>query len=296
MDRYVALGSSMAAGPGIAPRAPGSPRLALRSARNYPHLLAADLGLDLVDVTYSGATTAHVLDDPAERRSPAGRGARRHRVARDDHHRRQRHRLRAGHVRRHPPRRRPGSSPSPGRGCGKVLDRTEREVALVEVAASLRAVARAVRERSPAGPGRLRRLPDAAAAGRASGRSRSARATPTSPATSPTGSRRSPPRPPPRPAASWCRPAAASREHHAWSDGPVDRRRGPAVPRPAAGLPPERDRHAQGRRPARGPPRETHPSVRRTARGSAPGGPGSSRPSPPRPTSPPARATTSRSR
>ena len=63
MKRYVALGSSMAAGPGIAPRAPGSPRAAMRSARNYPHLLAEDLGLDLVDVTYSGATTAHLLTD-----------------------------------------------------------------------------------------------------------------------------------------------------------------------------------------------------------------------------------------
>jgi len=63
VKRYVALGSSMAAGPGIPPRAPGSPRAAMRSARNYPHLLAEDLGLDLVDVTYSGATTAHVLTD-----------------------------------------------------------------------------------------------------------------------------------------------------------------------------------------------------------------------------------------
>jgi lysophospholipase L1-like esterase len=32
-----------------------------RSARNYPHLVAERLGLDLVDVTYSGATTANVL-------------------------------------------------------------------------------------------------------------------------------------------------------------------------------------------------------------------------------------------
>lgn len=62
--RYVALGSSMAAGPGISPRAPGSPRRALRSARNYPHLLAAELDAQLVDVTYSGATTANVLDVP----------------------------------------------------------------------------------------------------------------------------------------------------------------------------------------------------------------------------------------
>ncbi|MGZ8801159.1 MAG: SGNH/GDSL hydrolase family protein [Mycobacterium sp.] len=67
--RYVALGSSMAAGPGIRPRVPGSPRAAGRSARNYPHLVAAALGLDLVDVTYSGATTAHVLHE-SQRSAP----------------------------------------------------------------------------------------------------------------------------------------------------------------------------------------------------------------------------------
>ncbi|WP_204250267.1 SGNH/GDSL hydrolase family protein [Mycolicibacterium goodii] len=53
----------MAAGPGIKPSAPGAPRLAGRSALNYPHLVAERLGLNLVDVTYSGATTAHVLRD-----------------------------------------------------------------------------------------------------------------------------------------------------------------------------------------------------------------------------------------
>ena len=61
--RYVALGSSMAAGPGIPPRAKDAPLRAGRSAANYPHLVAQRLGLDLVDVTYSGATTAHVLTD-----------------------------------------------------------------------------------------------------------------------------------------------------------------------------------------------------------------------------------------
>jgi lysophospholipase L1-like esterase len=61
MSRYVALGSSMAAGPGIGPRAKDAPLRAGRSARNYPHLVAEKLGLDLVDVTYSGATTANVL-------------------------------------------------------------------------------------------------------------------------------------------------------------------------------------------------------------------------------------------
>jgi len=64
MSRYVALGSSMAAGPGIRPGADGAPYRAGRSARNYAHLVAERLGLDLVDVTYSGATTANILTEP----------------------------------------------------------------------------------------------------------------------------------------------------------------------------------------------------------------------------------------
>ena len=60
-SRYVALGSSFAAGPGIPARAPGSPRRAGRSASNYAHLVARELGLDLHDVTYSGATTGDIL-------------------------------------------------------------------------------------------------------------------------------------------------------------------------------------------------------------------------------------------
>jgi lysophospholipase L1-like esterase len=63
MTRYVALGSSMAAGPGIRPPAAGAPFGSGRSARNYAHLVADDGNLDLVDVTFSGATTAHVLAD-----------------------------------------------------------------------------------------------------------------------------------------------------------------------------------------------------------------------------------------
>jgi lysophospholipase L1-like esterase len=59
--RYVALGSSMAAGPGIRPRAPGAPFGSGRSTRNYAHLVAGQLNLDLVDVTFSGATTAQLL-------------------------------------------------------------------------------------------------------------------------------------------------------------------------------------------------------------------------------------------
>ncbi len=51
----------MAAGPGIRPRAAGAPRGSGRSARNYAHLVAHRRKLHLVDVTFSGATTAHVL-------------------------------------------------------------------------------------------------------------------------------------------------------------------------------------------------------------------------------------------
>jgi lysophospholipase L1-like esterase len=57
----VALGSSFAAGPGLKPRAPGSPRRAGRSAVNYAHLVADRLRLELTDVTYSGATTQDIL-------------------------------------------------------------------------------------------------------------------------------------------------------------------------------------------------------------------------------------------
>lgn len=62
--RYVAMGSSMAAGPGIRPKAADAPAGAGRSAINYPHLVAERLSYDLVDVTFSGATTANVLSEP----------------------------------------------------------------------------------------------------------------------------------------------------------------------------------------------------------------------------------------
>lgn len=61
--KYVALGSSMAAGPGIRPRDRHAPLRAGRSAANYPHVVAQRLGFNLADVTYSGATTAHLLTD-----------------------------------------------------------------------------------------------------------------------------------------------------------------------------------------------------------------------------------------
>jgi len=64
-SRYVAMGSSFAAGPGLPPRAPASPRRAGRSAGNYAHLVAGALGLDLHDVTYSGATTSDLMQPSA---------------------------------------------------------------------------------------------------------------------------------------------------------------------------------------------------------------------------------------
>src|SRR5271155_3280603 len=64
-SRYVAMGSSFAAGPGLTPRAPVSPRRAGRSAGNYAHLVAGALGLDLHDMTSSGATTGDILQPSA---------------------------------------------------------------------------------------------------------------------------------------------------------------------------------------------------------------------------------------
>lgn len=59
--RYVALGSSFAAGPGVPDLKPGVPGACGRSTRNYPTLAAVAKGATLVDVTCGGATTANVL-------------------------------------------------------------------------------------------------------------------------------------------------------------------------------------------------------------------------------------------
>jgi lysophospholipase L1-like esterase len=60
--RYVALGSSFAAGPWVGRRRPGSPRRAGRSSTNYAGLFAERTGFSLRDVTFSGATAAEVFD------------------------------------------------------------------------------------------------------------------------------------------------------------------------------------------------------------------------------------------
>lgn len=62
--RVIALGSSFAAGPGIAPQVDKD---AGRSGNNYPSVFARKLGLDadkLLDFTVSGATLTNVLSEP----------------------------------------------------------------------------------------------------------------------------------------------------------------------------------------------------------------------------------------
>lgn len=59
-DRYVAMGSSFTAGPGVTTPADDVRRCA-RSVDNYPQQLARLRGLNLTDVSCSGAKTAHVL-------------------------------------------------------------------------------------------------------------------------------------------------------------------------------------------------------------------------------------------
>ncbi|MDO9455944.1 SGNH/GDSL hydrolase family protein [Nocardioides sp.] len=148
MTRYVALGSSMAAGPGIAPRAPGSPRLAMRSSRNYPTLLAEALDLDLVDVSYSGATTAHLLTDRQNGAPPQ--------VEVLDGTETLVTITIGGNDVAYVPGLLVATLPTPvrwlpvvGPRLRHVLDPTARQVALAEVGASLRAVGLAVREKAP---------------------------------------------------------------------------------------------------------------------------------------------------
>jgi hypothetical protein len=56
----VALGSSFASGPGIAP---AIDRGAGRSGQNYAHILAERLKARLTDLSVSGATLSEVLDE-----------------------------------------------------------------------------------------------------------------------------------------------------------------------------------------------------------------------------------------
>lgn len=59
-NRYVALGDSYSADSGVGPLTPGTNPTCLQSARNYPKQVAAELGLDLADVTCGGANAGHL--------------------------------------------------------------------------------------------------------------------------------------------------------------------------------------------------------------------------------------------
>ncbi len=142
--RYVALGSSMAAGPGIRPSAPGAPFGSGRSARNYAHLVAAQLNLNLVDVTFSGATTGHVL---AERQ----RGSRPQIEALDGSEELVTITIGGNDV-GYVPLLMAATMPRVARlwpAIGALFDRDARRQALDGVADSLRAVGTAVRRRAP---------------------------------------------------------------------------------------------------------------------------------------------------
>lgn len=58
--KFVAMGSSYAAGPGIPSYYEAEPAPCYRSDENYAHLLAKRMGLALSDVSCSGATTLHL--------------------------------------------------------------------------------------------------------------------------------------------------------------------------------------------------------------------------------------------
>jgi len=231
MSRYVALGSSMAAGPGIRPSADGAPFRAGRSAYNYPHLVAEKLGLDLVDVTYSGATTANVLTDlqhgvpPQVEALDGSEDLVTVTIGGND----------AGYV----PLlfaaglpRLARSLPLLGGRLRDQLDPTARDRALVDVADSLKEVGRTVRQRSPRATvlfvDYLTLLPPAGAAPPLSDidvalgrRVADTLERLTGEAAADTG-------------CEWVRVAEASREHHAWSERPWTTKFGLPLPgRPA---------------------------------------------------------------
>ncbi|WP_102141206.1 SGNH/GDSL hydrolase family protein [Mycobacterium hubeiense] len=238
--RYVALGSSMAAGPGIWPPDWPAPILAQRSARNYPHLVGEKLGLDLVDVTYSGATTAHVLRDKHNGTPPqidALDGSETLvtvTIGGND----------VGYV----PMLMAAGLPRLirsllGGWLGELFDAVARERALVDVAESLKDVGRSIRERAPKARvlfvDYLTLLPPSGtpapplsekhvALGRHIAETLEKA---TGAAAADTG-------------CEWIRAAQASRDHHAWSDTPWTTRPGLLIP----GLPAPLHPNAAGMR------------------------------------------------
>ncbi|MGH8861757.1 MAG: SGNH/GDSL hydrolase family protein [Jatrophihabitantaceae bacterium] len=57
--RYVAMGDSYSAASGNVPPDPTAPPMCLRSTANYPHVIAAEIPVQLTDVTCGGAETRH---------------------------------------------------------------------------------------------------------------------------------------------------------------------------------------------------------------------------------------------
>ena len=242
----------MAAGPGIPPRAEDAPWRAGRSARNYPHLVAERLGLDLVDVTYSGATTAHVLTDRQNGAPPqvdALDGSETLvtvTIGGND----------VGYV----PLLTAAGLPRLARSlpvagwpcCGSCSTPPPAIARWSRSAESLKEVGRTVRQRAPRARvlfvDYLTLLPPPG-----EGRRRCRTSTPRSAATSPTRWSGSPPRPPPTTGCEVVRAAEASREHHAWSADPWTTK--PtirlAAARPPRAAAPQRGRHARRGRPGR---------------------------------------------
>ncbi|HWR84749.1 MAG TPA: SGNH/GDSL hydrolase family protein, partial [Rhodoglobus sp.] len=73
---YVALGDSYSAGFGLLPVAGDEPASGCyQAAQNYPHRVALALGLQLKDVTCSGAVTANIRDTPQVTITGAGTAA-----------------------------------------------------------------------------------------------------------------------------------------------------------------------------------------------------------------------------
>jgi lysophospholipase L1-like esterase len=221
----------MAAGPGIRPGAAGAPFRAGRSARNYAHLAAEQLGLNLVDVTYSGATTANVLTEPQNGAPPQV-------DALDGSEELVTITIGGNDVGYVPLLMAAGlprivrSLPLLGGVFREMLDPTARDRALVVVAESLKEVGRTVRQRSPGAKvffvDYLTLLPPMGAAPPLSGadvalgrRIADTLERLTGEAAANTG-------------CEWVRVAEASREHHAWSAEPWTTKPGIPIPgRPA---------------------------------------------------------------
>lgn len=59
---YAALGDSYSAGSGVLPPAKGAPLICLQSEKNFPKVIAAEIGANLTDVTCGAAQTNHLKE------------------------------------------------------------------------------------------------------------------------------------------------------------------------------------------------------------------------------------------